>query len=90
MCIRDRDYCVQYQESDLDFVSRLWEEDGIFYFFEHQRDQDKLVLGDGGHAFPKLPVYAEAQLRDKPHLHEAVSYTHLDVYKRQRFNDTFA
>ncbi len=66
----DRDYCVQYQESDLDFVSRLWEEDGIFYFFEHQRDQDKLVLGDGGHAFPKLPVYAEAQLRDKPHLHE--------------------
>jgi len=66
----DRDYCVQYQESDLDFVSRLWEEEGIFYFFEHQRDQDKLVLGDGGHAFPKLPVYGEAQLRDKPHLHE--------------------
>jgi len=66
----DRDYCVQYQESDLAFISRLWEEEGIFYFFEHQRDQDKLVLGDGGHAFPKLPVYRETQLRDRPHLHE--------------------
>ena len=66
----ERDYCVQYQESDLDFISRLWEEEGIFYFFEHEKDKDTLVLGDGKHAFPTLPVYAEAQLRDIPHLHE--------------------
>ena len=65
-----RDYCVQYQESDLDFVQRLWEEEGIFYFFEHESDKDKLVLGDGGHAFSDLNEYAETQLRDKPHLHE--------------------
>src|SRR5262249_51226138 len=45
----DRDYCVQYQESDLNFVQRLWEEEGIFYFFEHEKDKDKLALGDGGH-----------------------------------------
>lgn len=65
-----RDYCVQYQESDLDFIQRLWEEEGIFYFFEHTNDQDKLVLGDGGHAFSNLAAYSETQLRDKPHLHE--------------------
>src|SRR5436853_4349302 len=30
-----RDYCVQYRETDFNFVSRLMEEEGIFYFFEH-------------------------------------------------------
>lgn len=65
-----RDYCVQYQESDLDFVQRLWEEEGIFYFFEHQQDADKLVLGDGGHAFSALSCYAQVRLRDSFHLHE--------------------
>ncbi|HEX5746719.1 MAG TPA: type VI secretion system tip protein TssI/VgrG [Archangium sp.] len=42
-----RDYCVQYRESDWAFVSRLMEEDGIFYFFEHAADKHVLVLGDG-------------------------------------------
>lgn len=65
-----RDYLVQYQESDLDFVQRLWEEEGIFYFFEHASDKDKLVLGDGGYAFADLPVYGETRLHDKPQLHE--------------------
>ena len=41
-----RDYCVQYRESDLDFMSRLLEEEGIFYFFEHQQDKHMLVFGD--------------------------------------------
>jgi type VI secretion system secreted protein VgrG len=41
-----RDYCVQYRESDLNFVSRLMEEEGIFYFFEHQKGKHTLVLGN--------------------------------------------
>ncbi len=41
-----RDYCVQYRESDLNFVSRLMEEEGIFYFFEHAKGKHTLVLGN--------------------------------------------
>ncbi|HEY5314793.1 MAG TPA: type VI secretion system tip protein VgrG [Pirellulales bacterium] len=41
-----RVYCVQYRETDLDFVSRLLEEEGIFYFFEHTADKHTLVIGD--------------------------------------------
>lgn len=41
-----RNYCVQYRESDWAFMSRLMEEDGIFYFFEHQADKHVLVMGD--------------------------------------------
>jgi type VI secretion system secreted protein VgrG len=41
-----RDYCVQYRETDFDFVSRLMEEEGIFYFFKHQDGKHTLVLAD--------------------------------------------
>ena len=41
-----REYCVQYDESDLDFVQRLMEHEGIFYFFEYAEDGHTLVLAD--------------------------------------------
>jgi type VI secretion system secreted protein VgrG len=41
-----RDYCVQYRETDFNFVSRLMEEEGIHYFFEHEKDKHTLVLAD--------------------------------------------
>jgi type VI secretion system secreted protein VgrG len=41
-----RDYCVQYRESDFNFVSRLMEEEGIFYWFHHENGKHKLVLAD--------------------------------------------
>ena len=40
------DYCVQYQESDFNFVSRLMEQEGLFYFFEHQDDKHILHIVD--------------------------------------------
>ena len=40
------DYCVQYRESDFAFVSRLLEEESIFYYFEHNADSHVMVLGD--------------------------------------------
>lgn len=41
------DYCVQYNESDFDFISRLLEESGIYYYFTHTGDTHTLVLVDG-------------------------------------------
>jgi type VI secretion system secreted protein VgrG len=47
-----REYCVQYRETDLAFVSRLMEEEGIFYFFEHSDSGHKLILADDPSAIP--------------------------------------
>jgi type VI secretion system secreted protein VgrG len=49
-----RDYCVQYVESDLDFASRLMEEEGIFYFFTHADGGHRLVVADAPEAHPGL------------------------------------
>src|SRR6266545_3238332 len=46
-----RDYCVQYRETDFNFVSRLMEEEGICYYFEHDKNKHTLILANdpGGH-----------------------------------------
>jgi len=41
-----RKYCLQYGESHFQFVSRLWEEEGIFYYFQHEQGKHTLVLTD--------------------------------------------
>lgn len=41
-----REYCVQYNESDLAFVCRLLEEEGISYYFQHEDGRHSLVLDD--------------------------------------------
>jgi type VI secretion system secreted protein VgrG len=53
-----RDYCVQYQESAYDFVSRLMEDEGIFYFFEHEEGKHTLVLADDADAHANCPGQA--------------------------------
>lgn len=50
-----REYCVQYGESDFAFVSRLLEEEGIFWFFTHEEGTHTLVLADSNDAFPPIP-----------------------------------
>lgn len=50
-----REYTVQYRETDFNFVSRLVEEEGIFYFFEHTNGKHNLVLGDSVRAYDSFP-----------------------------------
>jgi type VI secretion system secreted protein VgrG len=52
------EYCTQYSESDFHFVSRLLEESGIFYWFEHTDQDNKLMLGDGRTAYQDCPISA--------------------------------
>jgi type VI secretion system secreted protein VgrG len=56
-----RDYCVQYRESDFNFVSRLMEEEGIFYFFEQQDGKHTLVLGNDASAVKACPGQSKAR-----------------------------
>ncbi|TIL77344.1 MAG: type VI secretion system tip protein VgrG, partial [Mesorhizobium sp.] len=52
-----REYCVQYDESDLDFVQRLLEHEGILYFFEHDEGKHTLVLADAMNKLKPAPGY---------------------------------
>jgi len=50
------DYCVQYRETDFDFVSRLMEHEGIYYFVKHADGKHTLVLADSYSAHPVAPL----------------------------------
>jgi type VI secretion system secreted protein VgrG len=52
--VPERDYCVQYDESDLHFIQRLCEEEGIHYHFQHSASGHKLVFGDDQTVFRNL------------------------------------
>jgi len=49
-----REYCVQYDETDLHFIQRLCEEEGIHHHFQHSTAGHVLVFGDDQTVFPKL------------------------------------
>jgi type VI secretion system secreted protein VgrG len=51
-----RNYCVQYRESDFAFASRLMEEEGIFYFFEHSEGKETMILADTPQSHRACPV----------------------------------
>ena len=56
-----REYCVQYRETDFNFVSRLLEEEGIFYFFEQSEDKHTMVLADDASDFAACPNQSSAR-----------------------------
>jgi type VI secretion system secreted protein VgrG len=56
-----RDYCVQYRETDYNFVARLMEQYGIFYFFEHEKEKHTLVLADNSDAHQPCPEQPKAK-----------------------------
>jgi type VI secretion system secreted protein VgrG len=70
-------YCVQYRETDFNFISRLMEQEGIYYYFEHEKGKHTLVLADGLGAHQPFPGYEtvpyfppdpNAALRERDHI----------------------
>jgi type VI secretion system secreted protein VgrG len=55
------DYCVQYRETAFNFISRLMEQEGIFYFFRHEERKHTLVLADGVSAYQDCPGQSTVQ-----------------------------
>jgi len=77
------EYCVQYRETDFNFLSRLLEQEGMYYFFEHEESKHTMVLADDPSAhktqegYESVPYYAPGgpdTLRERDHL-QAWSYT---------------
>jgi type VI secretion system secreted protein VgrG len=70
---KKREYCVQFNESDLDFITRLLEEEGIAYYFAHDKGKHELVLVDQKNAYADCAeakvVYSQGDRKD-PHLFE--------------------
>jgi type VI secretion system secreted protein VgrG len=56
-----RPFCIQYEETDLAFVQRLCEEEGIHYHFEHQPNRHVMILADECGSFPQAPLLVPCQ-----------------------------
>ena len=56
---KKRAYCVQYNESDFDFISRLMEQEGIYYFFTQDKKKLKMVLADSISAHAPAPKFSK-------------------------------
>jgi len=52
-----RDYCVQYREDCFNFISRLMEQEGIYYYFTHSSSTHTMVLADGLGAHAAIPTF---------------------------------
>jgi type VI secretion system secreted protein VgrG len=72
-----REYCVQYRETDFNFLSRLLEHEGIFYYFEHSENKHVMVLTDdvgdckpvaGYDSVPFYPATTSDAMRERDHL----------------------
>lgn len=60
-----REYCVQYRETDFNFISRLLEDEGIYYFFQHEDGKHTLILADDPGKHQPCPEQGTARCR--PH-----------------------
>ncbi len=57
------EYCVQYRESDFNFVSRLMEQEGVYYYFKHEAGKHTMVIVNAPSAHTPNPHQASFEFR---------------------------
>ena len=58
---KQRNYCVQYRETDFDFISRLMEEEGIYYYFKHEGGTHQMVVANVSQSNVDCPSKSEIE-----------------------------
>ena len=72
------DYCVQYRESDFDFISRLMEHNSIYYYFVHSDGKHQMVITDSNNSHQTVSGYEDipfcqnndTNIRERDHIYE--------------------
>lgn len=75
---RTWEYCVQYRETHFNFVSRLAEQEGIYYYFTHEEGKHNLILADSYSAheattgYERIPYHAKdlVAVREQDHIYD--------------------
>ncbi len=60
----ERDYCVQYRETDFDFANRLMEDEGIYYYFQHDKKGHTMIVADTPQSHVDVPEFNKAIFDD--------------------------
>jgi len=86
-----REYCVQYRETAFQFISRLLEEEGIFYYFSHANGKHTLILADDSSGYATCDessvVYLPIEPREQPS-DRITGWQHTYEYRSGKFSLT--
>jgi type VI secretion system secreted protein VgrG len=83
------EYCVQYRETDFNFITRLMEKEGIYYFFKHEGGKHKLIMADSKSSHEPVPGRANTPYlpnigqfhRTEEHVYEWISERRFETGK---------
>jgi type VI secretion system secreted protein VgrG len=64
----EREYVIQYEETDWDFIQRWLEHEGYFYWFEHSKEGEKLIIADQNTDTTKIDDPATVSYRERNNL----------------------
>lgn len=79
-----QDYVVQFNESDFNFVSRIMEQEGIYYFFAHTNGKHTLVMADDSSVMTNLGQVPFIELEDESRHKDVVGIKRWENYRKVR------